>query len=287
MPAMRPTFRLRLLVKDEYQPLRSVPSWLWALAALALAAQVSFHQWLLPPPQAKITVLRPPPSLAALQILSLGEPITLARALMLALQASDNQQGESISFRDLDYDLVGAWLDRIVALDERAEYPHFSAAKIYATVNDEERQRQMIAWVRRQFARAPDSRWEWMAHTTHLARHILSDDALALAMAREARELTTPGKVPGWVRQMEAFFLAGQGEYESSAALIAGLLAAGEVTDPTEFEFLLRRLEEIITKQVHNGDLRTQSEIAQRWQTLKKLQQMFLAQYGGEINIKP
>jgi hypothetical protein len=68
-------------------------------------------------------------------------------------------------------------------------------------------------------------------------------------------------------------------EYEASASLLAGLLEAGEVTDPTEFEFLLRRLEDIIDKQVKSGEIRTQAQIKEKTRTLESLQARFLSQY--------
>ncbi len=245
-------FRFRLFVKDEYRPLRLVPRKLWAAAALMLAAQLFFHGQLWGAAQlsARDLQLRRPPSDTMLRILALGDRPALARILMLNLQAFDNQQGASISFRDLDYEVLGLWLDRITALDEQSEYPHFSAAKIYTAVFDETRQRAMIQWVRRHFADAPDARWEWMAHAANFAKHRLKDDELALAMAREMRALTAPGKVPGWTRQMEVFFLESANEYEGAANLLAHLLAAGEVSDPTEFSFLLERLDGIICKMV-------------------------------------
>jgi hypothetical protein len=279
MPVARLKFRFRLIVKEEYQPLRNVPRWLWLLMATAIAAQIAFSVLLLPQPKPKISALHQPPSALFLQAVSLGDPLALGRILMMNLQAHDNQQGLSIPFRELDYDVLGQWLDRIVSLDEKAEYPHFSAAKIYSFVSNEERQNKMIEWVRRHFARSPDTRWEWMAHMTNLARHTLKNNALALEMAKEMRDLTTPGKVPGWVRQTEAFILEEEEEYEASASLLAGLLEACEVTDPTEFEFLLRRLEDIIDKQVKSGEIRTQAQIKEKTRTLESLQARFLSQY--------
>lgn len=257
-------FRVRLFVKDEYRPLRAAPRGLWAAAVLALAAQLLFHHYLWgePRPSARDLELRRPPSDAFFRLAALGDRPALARVLMLNLQAFDNQQGESISFSDLDYKTLGEWLDRITALDQKSEYPHFSAAKIYTSPPDEERQRMMLAWVRRHFAaknaecgedgRCANLRWEWMAHAANFAKHRLEDDALALEMAREMRALTVPGKVPGWTRQMEVFFRESADEFEGAANLLAHLLEAGEVSDPVEFKFLLERLDGIICKIVRD-----------------------------------
>ncbi len=252
----RRRFHLRLFVPDEYKPLRLVPRAMWAVLALAAAAQIAFH-YRLPEPQLSeydLHLRRPPPD-SVLRVFALGDRPALARVLMLNLQTFDNQQGASISFADLDYDILGLWLDRITALDEKSEYPHFSAAKIYTSVRDDSRKRKMVEWVRRHFADAPNMRWEWMAHAGNIAQYVVKDEALALDIAHEMRELTEPGKVPGWTRQMEVFFLESATEYEAAANLLAKLLAAGEVTDPSEFALLLMRLESIICKVVKQGEL--------------------------------
>lgn len=270
-------WRFRLLVQEEYQPLGVVPRWLWVLAAAALVLQLLFHFQVQGAAQVdrRGLELQPPPSAGVLQAMALGDPLVLGRVLMLNLQAFDNQQGESISFYELNYDILGQWLDRIVALDEKAEYPHFSAAKIYTSVLNNKQVRIMIEWVRRHFANAPDARWEWMAHAAHMAQYTLEDRALARALAEELHRLTTPGKVPGWSRQMGVFFLENGSEYEASAAMLANLLDTGEVDDPNEFKFLLTRLEDIICKAVKSGDIRS----IEKFNAIKRQRVSLLKEY--------
>ena len=71
--------------------------------------------------------LAPPPSAASLRIASMGDPLVLAKTLMLWLQAHDNQPGISIPFRALDYGVVRDWLGRILDLDPRGQYPLLAA----------------------------------------------------------------------------------------------------------------------------------------------------------------
>ena len=283
MPRAR-RFRLRLFVKDEYMPLRRVPIWLWALSAAALAGQLFLHGALGAPQVSERGLqLQLPPSDGMLRLAALGDTPALSRIIMLNLQAFDNQQGVSISFRDLDRDLLALWLDRIVALDEKSEYPHFTAAKVYTTAYNDELRRAMAKWVRRQFRRSPDTRWEWMAHVTNMVRHVIKDDALSLEMARELRELTTPEKVPGWARQLEVFFLESKNEYESSAALLSNLLSSGEVSNPQEFSFLLGRLEDIVEKMVKKGEIRSQAEFNVVQERLQSLREQFGRQHAPEL----
>lgn len=282
MPRRR--FRFRLFVEEEYRPLRAAPLWLWAAAALALAAQLWLHQYLGPPRVSERELqLQTPPEESLLRAAAFGDPASLGRVLMLNLQAFDNQQGVSILYTDLDYDMLGLWLDRIVALDAQSEYPHFTAAKIYTAPKDESRRRKMVEWVRKHFRARPELRWEWMAHATNFVRYQMKDGALAIAMARELRELTAPDEAPGWARQLEVFFLESDSEYESSAALLANLLEAGEVTDPTEFSFLLSRLEDIVRKMAARGELRSADELRKIENQMRDLRAQFLSQYGESL----
>lgn len=284
MPRPR-RFRFRLFVKDEYRPLRAVPRMLWAALTAAFVAQLWFHDFIGPPKVSERGLqLSPPPARELLQAAAFGDPLALGRILMLNLQAFDNQQGVSIKYTDLDYDILGEWLDGIVSLDEKSEYPHFTASKIYTAPKSELHRRKMIAWVRNQFRARPNDRWEWMAHAVKLARYELEDGALALEMAREIRDLTDPDKVPGWTRQMEVFFLESDSEYTASATLLANLLEAGEVKDPAEFRFLLDRLEEIAAKMIQSGKVRNEAEIDKIDSQLRDLREKFLQQFGEEIS---
>ena len=132
----RGKFRFRLIVKDEYQPLRVVSPLLWSVAVIALVGQIVFTLYVLEPPTAEAQQLQTPPSQSVLRLSALGDPVALARILMIDIQGFDNQKGVSLPFNQLDYDVLGEWLDAIVGLDERAEYPHFSAAKLYSSVEE-------------------------------------------------------------------------------------------------------------------------------------------------------
>ena len=48
--------------------------------------------------------------------------------------------------------------------------------------------------------------------------------------------------VPLWARQMEIFILEDMNQLEAAKALIARLLASGEIDDPAEIRFLAARL---------------------------------------------
>jgi hypothetical protein len=225
--------------RDE-RPLRAVPRPLLATLAAALALQIAW-QAAQPKPVASARALPAPPTVAALRIASLGEPLPLAQMMMLYLQAFDNQPGISIPFRELDYGRVIEWLAAALALDARASYPLLVASQVYAQVPDEARTRMMFEFVYRQFLRDPDRRWRWLAHAALVAKHRLKDQSLALFYAREIARLAPAA--PGWARQMHIFILEDLGEIESAKILLGALLSTGEISDEHELHFLTGRLQ--------------------------------------------
>lgn len=216
---------------------------LWVLI-LALCAHAAW-QALLPKPVAHAAALPAPAPVGTLRAASLGEPIASAQLLTLNLQAWDNQPGISIPFRDLDYSRVAAWLEAILGLDPAAQYPLLMASHLYARVPVDAKQRLMLDFVHRRFLEDPERRWRWLAHCVIVARHRLQDRALALRYAADIEQHARGA--PGWARQMRIFLLEDMGELQSATILLGGLLASGEVTDPSEIRFLTQRLEEMKT----------------------------------------
>jgi hypothetical protein len=223
------------------RPLTSIPRPLLMLVPLALVAQIAFAV-LQPRPQARAEQLTIPPSAAVLRALSLGDPIPFAQLTTLWLQAFDNQPGISIPFLDLDYGKVEAWLQRILELDPRGQYPLLMASQLYAQVPDERKERQMLDFVYREFLADPDRRWPWLAHAAIMAKHRVKDVPLALRYAQALATYATGPAVPHWARQMHIFILEDMGEYETARVLLGGLLASGVVQEPHELHLLIERL---------------------------------------------
>jgi hypothetical protein len=226
------------------RPLTSVPRPLLMLVPLALAAQIAFAV-LQPRPQARAEQLTAPPPAAVLRALSLGDPIPFAQLTTLWLQAFDNQPGISIPFLDLDYGKVEAWLQRILELDPRAQYPLLMASQLYAQVPDERKERLMLDFVYREFLADPDRRWRWLAHAAIMAKHRVKDVPLALRYAQTLATYATGPAVPHWARQMHIFIHEDMGEYETARVLLGGLLASGVVQEPHELHLLIERLNQL------------------------------------------
>ena len=231
------------MTRDQ-RPLTAVPPWIWAALGALLAAQIgwqSAHQ--LGAPGA--TELPPPPRAGALRIASFGEPEAAARVAMLYIQTVDFSGGRAIPYRNLDFQRLVGWLEAILELDPRSDYPLFSAARVYAEVPDPERARIALEFVYRAFLQDPNRRWPWLAHAALLAKHRLNDPMLARRYAAAIDRHTTAANVPLWAKQMEIFILEDMNELQAAKIMIGGLLASGTIRDPAEVRFLSQRLEEL------------------------------------------
>jgi hypothetical protein len=162
--------------------LAAVPRPVIALLTAALLAQIAW-QATRPAPAARADALAPPYPAAVVRVLSGNDGIAAAQVNALYLQAFDNQPGISVPFRDLDYGLVERWLDGMLVLDSRTQYPMMLASQLYAQVPNTEKQRVMLDFVHRKFLADPERRWRWLAHVTIMAKHRLRDLPRALRYA--------------------------------------------------------------------------------------------------------
>ena len=226
------------------RPFSAVPRAVLALLAVALAAQIAW-QASRPAPQLQARALPPAPSLATLQLASLGEPVALSRLTMLYVQGFDEQAGLAIAWRDLDYGRIAQWLQRVLELDPRSQYPLLAASEVYGAVGDPARVRLMLDFVYVHFAEDPNRRWPWLAHAALVARHRLHDLPLARRYAQAIRLQATGPQVPAWARELEVFVLEDMQEIDSARALIGALLESGQITDPHELQFLSQRLDQL------------------------------------------
>ncbi len=225
-----------------------VPIPVLVLLAVGLVAQIAWHGTR-PPPTATASDLPAPPSLDALHLSSLGDPIVVAKLLMLWLQAHDNQPGVSIPFRNLDYARVADWLGRVLELDPLGQYPLLAASRVYAAVQDDRQKRVMLDFVYRKFFEDPDRRWPWLAHAAIVAKHRFEDLPLALKYAQAVSEHATGPGVPNWARDMPVVILEDMGELEAATVMAGYLLSSGRVTAEHEKRYLLEKLEEIKRRQ--------------------------------------
>lgn len=239
MPAPMPVLTPRPSAANRPAPRRVLLAVL-----LALAAQIGW-QASRPPARARARDLPPAPSLAALRLAALGDPVALSKAAMLYVQGFDEQAGVSIAWRDLDYTRVAAWLQRVLDLDPRSQYPLLAASEVYGAVSDPARARLMLDLVYANYLDDPDRRWPWLAHAALVARHRLHDLPLARRYAAAIRLHATGPQVPPWARELEIFIAEDMNERDAARALIGALLRSGQITDPHELQFLSGRLDRL------------------------------------------
>ena len=223
------------------RPTADVPRLVLVLLGLGLAAQIALKA-AAPRPLATAEDLHAPPGIATLRLASFGDPVALAKALMLYLQAFDYQSGSKVPYRDLDYEVLEGWLSRILELDPQGQYPLLAASRLYAEVPVPAKQRSMLEFIYREFLLDPNRRWPWLAHAAVIAKHRLHDLPLALRYARAIEQHATAPGVPLWAKQMRAFILEDMNELEAARLVIGGYLASGTVKDPAEIRFLDDRL---------------------------------------------
>ena len=225
----------------------TIPKPVVLLIFLGMSAQIFWHS-VQPDNRAQAQDLVSSPSVSSWQLLSLGDPVFLAKILMLWLQAFDNQPGVSVPYNDLDYDKVEGWLGAILQLDPGGQYPLLAASRLYAQVPDEAKQRQMLEFVYQQFLIDPQNRWPWLAHASIVAKHRLKDLPLALKFSRAIVDKSTSNGIPAWASQLQLLVLEDMGELETMQFLIGGLLTSGKITDPKEISFLNQRLQALNKK---------------------------------------
>jgi len=230
--------------RREERPVGDVPAHIISILIIAFLCQI---YWSISRPLATVNIkaLPEPPTQVEAQLFSLGDSIAISKIFMLWLQAFDNQPGVSVPFKNLDYPRVISWLERILTLDPKSQYPLLAAGRIYSEVADEEKKRQMLEFIYEQFPKDPNRRWPSMFHAIYVAKHRLKEFPLALKFAHAVAQQVTVEDIPSWVKQMEIYVLEPMGEIESAKILIRGLLERGMITDPNELEFLQDRLDKL------------------------------------------
>ncbi len=233
------------------RPLSDVPLWLKLSLPAMLLLQLLWHGYS-PVLQAEAKPLPPPLSAETYRLISLDEPLTVARYLNLWLQSFDNQAGISLSFHQLDYDRVIQWLDTILALDTKGQYPLLVASHIYGSIHSPRKQRQMMDYIYAKFQQRPGQYWRWLAHAVIVAKHELKDMELALRYADALAAESNNKEVPYWAKDLKIIVLEDMGELEAARVLAGGLIENGDIDDPYEIRFLLQKIEVLEQKMMNN-----------------------------------
>ncbi len=228
--------------RPPLRPPTALPRSIRVLLLVAVALQLAWHV-LAPAPQPAPRALPPVPAEAIAALAATGDRISVAAGLLLWLPAQIDRPGARQSFHALDYGRLRDWLATVQAIDPDGTHALTLAVRVYAQVDDPERQRTLLDWVHDAVREHPAERWPWLAEAALLARHRLGDDGRALAYARTLYQRTAPGQAPVWVRALPARLLAERGQYRAAADHLEALLASDGSADPRERAWLERRLE--------------------------------------------
>ncbi|MDI9334864.1 MAG: hypothetical protein QM533_10860 [Cytophagales bacterium] len=222
------------------------PTWLWVMLVVGLLAGAGLST-LRGAPQASAEALGLPPSVVGARLLSLDEPVALAKILNLVVQSHDAQPGLSLRYGQLNYEQLTAWMDLSLALDPTGQYPLLAGARLYTQNSaDRARQRKMTDWVATRFLDDPARRWPWIAHVAYVAKTQFKDMSLAMRYAETLRNKTERlPDVPAWARQMDIFLKIEMKDSDTAKFLIGGLLQSGQIKDPNELRFLAHTLKEL------------------------------------------
>lgn len=231
------------------------PLWCWPMLAACLLLQASLS-WLVPRTWQEDTSPGMAPSLRNLTLSSLGETALASYAVSLYVQTFDTQAGRNLGLRTLDQAALRSWLSLSLDIHPEGAYPLLLASRVYASASQANEARQMLDLVHQRFLEAPNSRWPWLAHAVHVARHELNDVALAKLYARSLASQITDEKVPSWVRQLEIFLLEANSETEAARRLLGALIASGQVKNDAELRFLAERMKQLPASEIAGGDER-------------------------------
>lgn len=229
------------------RPLRSVPKPVLLLLLVGLSLQVTWYHSHSSKTLA-IHTLEPPPKFELMRVLSFGEPIASAKMWMLWLQSFYMQSGRFVYYRDINYTVLIQWLETILQLDPKSQYPLFTATRVYSIVPNSLKRRQMWDFVYQKFLTDPSLYWQWLAEATVLAHHKYKELPLALKYS-QALTTYTPLEAPDWTRRIQIFVLAEMGKLEQAQLVAQNLLSDKRITDPKEKKLLKRFLKDLQRKQ--------------------------------------
>ncbi len=209
---------------------------------LFFCIQITFHQLNYKISDAHYRHLNEPLEVELYRAISFGSDKLLSYLLLIRLQLHDNQKGQHVNYRHLDYALLSDWLMTLYDLNPDSDYPGFLASRVYSNVQDKSKIRQMIHVVEMLFDKNPERHWRRMTEVCLLMKHKLNDLDSALTIAEKIAKLPSTIKIPYWARDMKLVLLDELNQYESAQLLISSMLQSGSVTDHDELRFLRDRL---------------------------------------------
>jgi hypothetical protein len=173
----------------------------------------------------------PVPSANGAAAIAFGDRQFGYRVAGLTLQNLGNI-GRIESFEEYDYSRLKDWFFMAHGLDERSNFVPYLAAYYFSAVNDPEKIRYLVDYLRVVGTSGP-YKWRWLAQAVYLARFKMNDLDLAYELAVElaAVQDETLGL---WAKQMPAFILTARGDKQMAYDMIVEMLKGSIGTMPRE-----------------------------------------------------
>lgn len=239
-------------MKTTQRSFNQLPVFIVTGFLLMLLLQLGYHHFYKTSLLPSFTQLSRPANAGLYQGLAMGSDRLWSYLLLLKLQLHDNQKGQHVNYRQLDYHVLSQWLMTLYELNPQSDYPAFLASRVYSQVDDPQKIRIMIDLIDDLFQRDPQQHWRRMTEACLLAKHQLRDLNLALQLAQKLAALPDTFEFPFWARDMQIVLLDELNQDESAQLLISSLLQSGTIKDRDEIHFLENRLLKIQQKLLEN-----------------------------------
>lgn len=185
------------------------------------------------------------PGRETVQALSLGDSQAFFRLLGLRIQNAGDTFGRFTPLREYDYNKLYHWFRLLDTLDHRSHYIPSMATYYFSQSQNREDVRYIIDYLLEHTEGRVEEKWWWLVQAIYLANHKLEDEQLALTIARR---LEGDHKIPLWARQMPAFVLEKQGEFDAALKIIEHIIQSEEEIKQGELNFMRYFVEERLGK---------------------------------------
>ena len=193
---------------------------------LVLVLAVNFMFWLfLRDMQAEWGNVPPAPKEQFAALYGLGDKGFSYRLNGLMLQNLGDTGGRVTALKDYDYDDLTAWFFLQDKLDPVSDYIPYLASYYFGGVQEPEKYRPVLEYLRMVGARPEGIKWKWLVHAVFYARHELEDLDKALDLANDLAKNKNIS-APMWIKQMPAYVMNAKGSKREAYSLLVETLKA-------------------------------------------------------------
>lgn len=204
----------------------------------------------------------PAPELKYAASYGVGDSSFSYRLNGLMVQNLGDTGGRVTALKDYDYDSLAQWFFVQDSLDPHSSYMPYLAAYYFSAVQNPEKFRPIIDYLKEVGQRPEGEKWRWLAQAVFMARFKMNDMDLALELA-EVLAQSEAEDVPAWARQMPVFVLNAKGNKMGAYALMLQILKTGaDKMHPNEISEMKKY---ICTRILDKEDARDNPLCVEQW----------------------